>query len=191
MLLSRKKAVTVSSQLEGYPAGNAVDEEIRSWWSAETGDAGEWFQVDLGASKRIEAVQINFADQDSVGEGISTDAYRYKLELSDDGQHWRTVLDKSEKGRDAPHDYQVLPRAEQARHVRLTNVHSPDGGKFSLYDLRVFGNDNGTVPAVVSGITATRDEADGRKATVSWEPSRGVDFYIVRIGSACGRCLRN
>jgi hypothetical protein len=183
MLLSRKKPVTVSSELSGFPAANAVDEEIRSWWSANSGNAGEWFQIDLGATKRIEAVQINFADQDSVGKGISTDSYRYKLELSNDGQHWTTALDMSAQGRDAPHDYQVLPRAAQARHVRLTNVHSPDGGKFSLYDLRVFGKGNGPLPALVRGVTAARNPSDDRKSTVSWKPSKGAEFYIVRLGT--------
>ncbi len=184
MLLSRKKPVTVSSELAGFPAANAVDEEIRSWWSATTGSAGEWIQIDLGAKKQIEAVQINFADQDSTGKGISTDVYRYRLELSDDGKRWRTALDRSAQGRDAPHDYQVLPRADTARFVRLSNVHSPDGGKFSLYDLRVFGNGGGSRPAAVKGATARRNPVDERKATVRWKPARGAQFYIVRIGAA-------
>lgn len=184
MLLSRKKAVTVSSTLDGYPAENVVDEEIRSWWSARTGAAGEWMQIDLGARKRIEAVQINFADQDSKGAGISTDGYRYRLELSDNGRNWRTVIDRADEGRDAPHDYQVLPRAERARYVRLTNIHSPDGGKFSLYDLRVFGKGDGAPPAAVTGVSAARQPDDERKASVSWKAAKGAEFYIVRLGTA-------
>lgn len=184
MPLSRKKAVTASSTLDGFPAGNAVDEDIRSWWSARTGNAGEWYQIDLGASKRIEAVQINFADQDSVGKGISADTYRYSLQLSDDAKQWRTVIDTSGKGRDAPHDYRVLPRTERARYVRLTNVHSPDGGKFSLSDLRVFGKGDGRPPAAVGGVSAVRNPSDGRKSTVSWRPAQGAEFYVVRIGAA-------
>ncbi|HEX7856183.1 MAG TPA: family 43 glycosylhydrolase [Sphingobium sp.] len=184
MLLSRKAAVSASSVLDGFPAANAVDEETRSWWAAKTGNPGEWFQIDLGAPKQIEAVQINFADQDSQGVAISSDVYRYKLDLSDDGQHWRTAIDTSTKGRDAPHDYQVLPRADQARYVRLTNIHSPDNGKFSLYDLRVFGKGTGPLPAVVGGVSAARNPADGRKATVSWQAAMGAQFYIVRLGTS-------
>jgi len=191
MLLSRKKPVAVSSTLSGFPASNAVDEEVRSWWSAQTGNAGEWFQIDLGARKRIEAVQINFADQDSTGKGISTDAYRYRLELSDDGRNWRTAIDRSENGRDAPHDYQVLSRADHARFVRLTNIHSPDGGKFSLYDLRVFGKGSGPRPAAVRGVSATRQPGDARKAMVRWSASRDAEFYIVRIGTAPDRLTQS
>ena len=38
MLLSYKKEVETSSTLEGYPAANAVNEDIRTWWSAKTAD---------------------------------------------------------------------------------------------------------------------------------------------------------
>ena len=191
MLLSRHRPVTVSSTLDGFPAANAVDEDIRSWWSAKTGDADEWLQVDLGGRKRIEAVQANFADQDSQGKGISTDVYNYVIEVSSDGEHWRTVIDKSRGGRDAPHDYQVLPRPVRARYVRIRNLHSPDGGKFSLYDLRVFGNGDGPRPAAVGGITAVRDAVDSRRATISWRPVRDAQFYIVRFGSRPGLLTQN
>lgn len=77
------------------------------------------------------------------------------LELSDDGQRWRTAVDHARDGRDAPHDYQVLPRAQRARFVRLRNVQAPDGGNFSLYDLRVFGKGTGRNPGRVSAVQAT------------------------------------
>ena len=48
-----------------------------------------------------------------------------ELELSDDGRTWRRVVDHSAAGRDAPHDYEVLPKAVRARFVRLRNVRSP------------------------------------------------------------------
>jgi len=184
MLLSRKKPVTASSQIDGFPAGNAVDEEIRTWWSAATGDPGEWMQIDLGESKRIEAIHINFADHDSLGEGISRDAYRYRLELSNDGRHWHTALDTLATGRDAPHDYQVLSKPELARFVRLSNLHSPDGAKFSLYDLRVFGRGKGALPEQVRGVGASRNPADPRRTVVRWRPARRAQFYIVRLGTS-------
>jgi hypothetical protein len=182
MLLSRRKAVTVSSALDDYPAGNAADEDIRTWWSARTGNPGEWLQMDLGGMKTIEAVQINFADHESAGRGISKDVYRYVLEASDDGQSWRTLVDQSTGGRDAPHDYRVLPKAERARFVRIRNVHMPDNGKFSLYDLRVFGHGDGSRPGAVNSATAARQPGDARRATISWKPASRAEFYIVRLG---------
>ena len=182
MLLSRHKPVTVSSTLPGYPAENAADEDIRTWWSAQTGDATEWFRMDLGATKTVEAVQLNFADQDSTGKGISRDVFRYVVEGSDDDINWRTLVDQSTGGRDAPHDYRVLARAERVRYIRVRNVRMPDNGKFSLYDLRVFGHGEGPRPGVVTAVTATRRPGDARRAEISWKPSRKADFYIVRLG---------
>jgi hypothetical protein len=182
MLLSRRKPVTVSSSLDGYPAENAADEDIRTWWSARTGEADEWLQMDLGGIKTIEAVQLNFADQDSAGKGISKDVYRYIVEGSDNGKSWRTFVDQSTGGRDAPHDYRVLPAPEHARYIRVRNVHTPDNGKFSLYDLRVFGHGQGPRPTKVASVTAKRHPDDARRASISWKPAGKADFYIVRLG---------
>lgn len=184
MLLSRGKPVRASSTLDGFPASNAADEEVRTWWSAVSGDAGEWFEMDLGAVKTIEAVQINFADQGSIGKTISQDSYRYLLQLSDDGRNWRNAVDRSREGSDSPHDYQVLKAPERARYLRLQNEHSPDGGKFSLYDLRVFGRGDGKPPARVTTSNFARDPVDGRAATVGWSAATGAEFYVVRLGIA-------
>ncbi|MTV36294.1 family 43 glycosylhydrolase [Duganella radicis] len=182
MLLSRHKPVTVSSTLEGYPAENASDEDIRTVWSAQTGESTEWLQMDLRGLKTVEAVQLNFADQDSAGRGISRDVYRYVLEGSDDGASWRILIDQSTGGRDAPHDYRVLAKPELVRYIRIKNVHTPDNGKFSLYDLRVFGHGQGQRPVAVGQVTATRQQDDARRASISWKPVKNTDFYIVRLG---------
>lgn len=183
MLLSRKKAVTASSSLANFPAGNAVDEEVRTWWSAQTGNEGEWFQVDLGGRKKIQAVQINFADQDSTGKGISQEVYNYVLKTSTDGKKWRIVADHSKVGRDSPHDYEVLAKPALARYVRIENHHSPDNSKFSLFDLRVFGNGKMPRPAPVIEQSAARDISDPRSATFTWSSTARAEFYIVRFGT--------
>ena len=53
MLLNYKKPVTVSSTLGGYNANNAVDESIKTYWSAATANKGEWIQTDLGKLSKI------------------------------------------------------------------------------------------------------------------------------------------
>ena len=74
MLLSYSKPASASSTL-GATAGrkfaveNAFDENVRTWWSAKTGDAGEWIKVDLAHICRIEALQMNFADEGSTQLG--------------------------------------------------------------------------------------------------------------------------
>ena len=48
MLLNYNKPVQVSSTLGSYYANNAVDENIKTYWSAATANKGEWIQTDLG-----------------------------------------------------------------------------------------------------------------------------------------------
>jgi hypothetical protein len=191
MLLSRHKPTTASSTLAGHEPEKAVDEEIRTWWSAKSGDPGEWFQIDLGAVKTIEAVQINFADEGSTVMGRSEDIYKYVFEISSDGKSWATAVDHGTTGKDSPHDYEVLPRPMKARYVKLRNVHSPNSAKFSLFDLRVFGRGNGAPPAKVSAVNATRDASDPRRLTVNWQSVPNAEFYIVRMGTTPANLIQN
>ena len=47
MLLSYNKPVQVSSELPIIQRTYAADEEIRTFWSAQTGNKGEWITMDL------------------------------------------------------------------------------------------------------------------------------------------------
>jgi len=183
MLLSRGKAATASSFVEGFAPDRAADEDVRTWWSAKTGDPSEWFQLDLGGRKTIQALQVNLADQDAITVGASDGGFRYEIETSANGRTWRAIVPSSATGRDAPHAYHVLARPEQARFVRIRNLGSPNGAKFSLYDLRVFGNAPIPLPSVVSGAAARRDPADLRHARLEWKGVKGADFYVVRLGT--------
>jgi len=118
---SNKKAAAASSTLDGHPVENAFDEDIRTWWSAASGNAGEWFSVDLGKRCRIRAIQINFADEGSTTLGFSNGAYRYVVEVSNDNQTWMNLFSR-QSGPDAPHDYAELDQPVKARYVRLTNI---------------------------------------------------------------------
>lgn len=65
MLLNYKKPVMASSTLGAFNTNNAVDESSKTYWCAKTADKGEWFQTDLGQVSTVNAVQINYADQDA------------------------------------------------------------------------------------------------------------------------------
>ncbi|HSR19176.1 MAG TPA: family 43 glycosylhydrolase, partial [Ignavibacteriaceae bacterium] len=99
MLLSYKKYAVASSALSNHKVNYAVDEEIRTYWSAQTGNADEWLMIDLGKECDIEAVQINFAEEGTTPElvrGRSNPVYqKYILEISNDGKNWSTLVDKS------------------------------------------------------------------------------------------------
>ena len=71
MLLNYKKPLQVSSTLGGYSPNNAVDEDIKTYWSAATSEKGEWIITDLGEVSTVNAIQINYADQDAEFMGIT------------------------------------------------------------------------------------------------------------------------
>ncbi len=197
MLLSYHKPVTVSSTLPpdgqgSYEAAHAVDENVRSWWSAASGHEGEWLQLDLAKSCRVNAIQVNFADQGATAKDeFMADGYGYTILVSDNGRDWSTVVDHRTDPRDAPHEYTELQKPVMARYVRIVNSHSPANGLFSLYDLRVFGSALGDLPPQVTGQRVIRDSADGRQVTLSWNAAAGADFYIVRYGIAPDRLFGN
>ena len=183
MLLNYKKPVTVSSTWGSYFANNAVDENIKTYWSAATSNAGEWIQSDLGNLCTVNAIQVNYADQDADFLGKSQGVYhQYKLLYSADGKKWNILSDKSNNKTDVPHDYVELQAPVKARYIRLENLQMPTG-KFAISGLRVFGNGNGALPQAVEGFIVLRTEKDKRSAYIKWKPVDNAYAYNIYYGT--------
>lgn len=187
MLLSFKKKAEASSSMDNYPVTNAFDEDIRTWWSASTGDSGEWLTVELDDSSTVNAIQVNFADNESTLKPDSRDIfYRYRILASSDGKSWGVIADKSKNTVDACHDYIELGNPVQTKFIKIENISVPDG-KFSVYDLRIFGTRKGKTPAEISDFTVVRDEVDTRKARIEWTEDDQATGYIVNYGIEPGK----
>ena len=195
LLLSHKKQVLASSSVDGHGVDLAVDEEVRTYWSATSGDEGEWLMVDLGKECSIEAIQVNFAEHNTdpaLVRGRDKLIYQqYILETSVDGKIFDMLVDKSDNLKDVPHDYIELAQAKSARFVKITNKYTPGNGFFALGDLRVFGNSTQATFTQVSDFTVDRSEADGRDATISWSAVEGADGYIIHYGIAPDKLYNN
>ncbi|MDR0845398.1 MAG: family 43 glycosylhydrolase [Tannerella sp.] len=190
MLLSYNKPVVVSSALADHPSQNAVNEDIRTCWSAETGNPGEFIAVDLGEPSVVHAVQINFAEQNTTLQGRNDlIRHQYLLEYSDDGEKWKTLIDKSENTIDAPHDYIHPVTPVKTRFIRLTNVKVPDG-TLAVSGLRVFGTCDKQPAQAVSTLHAERLE-DRRVIELQWEKSSGATGYNIRFGTRPDRLYQN
>lgn len=184
MLLNYQKPVLASSTLGSYAPNYAVDESIKTYWSAATGNPGEFFQTDLGRVSTVQAVQINYADQDATLLGKPANAYhQYRLYSSLDGRSWQLLADKSRNRTDVPHDYVDLARPVQARYLKLENQHVPSG-RFALSGLRVFGRGAGSPPAAVRGLLVQRPSTDKRSARLRWNAVPGAYAYNVYVSSA-------
>ncbi|MGZ7230772.1 discoidin domain-containing protein, partial [Streptococcus pyogenes] len=55
MLLSLNKKMRASSADSIYLPHNAADENMRTYWAAKTGNAGEWLAMDLGGVRNVNA----------------------------------------------------------------------------------------------------------------------------------------
>ncbi|MGD0757000.1 MAG: family 43 glycosylhydrolase [Bacteroidales bacterium] len=183
MLLSFNKKASASSSSEKYPVKNAFDENIRTWWSASTGNAGEWLCVELNKNVTVNAIQVNFADNEAMLKPDSKNLqYCYRILASDDQKEWKIIVDKSKNTTDACHDYIELDKPLKTKFIKIENVRVPDG-LFSIYDLRIFGNKKGKTPNEVKGVSVERNASDPRRADVKWTKDNSATGFVVNYGT--------
>ncbi len=110
--LAQGKAATASSEEtgKGNLAAKAVDGNPESRWCAANGSFPQWWQVDLGAAKKIKTVRIQWES-----EGI-----RHDIDGSTDGQNWKKFVEGNE-----------------VRHLRVTCTGSK-GGWASIFEVEAF-----------------------------------------------------
>ena len=214
MLLSAKKRVEVSSTLDGFPPANAVDENMMTHWAAKTGNAGEYLTVDLGKECEINALQVNFDQQfdptnTPAGRGAGPGGFggfggfggrgrggtpgenaryhSYTVQVSSDNKTFTTIIDRSNNAQDRKHDYTELAQPARARYVKIANVFTENGGMFALKDVRIFGNPKEAKFTEVKDVLVARDLDDPRDATITWQPLKNADGYVVRYGVKPGK----
>lgn len=208
MLLSYKGKVTVSSSfsqivkftsnddevkvtelpLERNTEGDIIskvltDENPKSYWVAAANDEQQWIQIEMLHPGIIEAFQLNFHDHES---GIYTRTedlkHQFIVEASEDGVHWKKVIDRSNSQKDTPNAYIELDTPVLAKYVRYLNIHVP-GANFAMSELRVFGLGLREAPNRVSNFTINR-QIDRRDVAFSWDDVAGAQGYNIRWGIA-------
>lgn len=191
MLLSYNKPVEVSSEVSDHPKNHAADEEIRTFWSAQTGDKGEWITMDLQKEFTVNAVQINYAENDTKIFGRNlTIYYQYLLEYSIDNKTWNLLADKTLNKTDVPHDYIELKTPVKARYIKLTNYRVPDG-TFALAGLRVFGSGGNSVPSKVKNVEIERSENDRCEVKIKWDNNPDAVGFNIRYGNQENKLYHN
>lgn len=182
MLLSYNKPVEVSSELANHPKNYAADEDVRTFWSAQTGNKNEWIIMDLQKECTVNAIQINYAQYEPKIQGRNLDIYhQYLLEYSTDNKTWKTLADKTQNSTDVPHDYIELATSVNARYIKLTNYKVPES-TFALAGLRVFGNGGGNAPSIAEGLNLVRPETDRCVVNLKWNKKTDAVGYNIRYG---------
>jgi xylan 1,4-beta-xylosidase len=182
MLLSCDKKTEVSSSVDSHPASNITDEDIRTYWAAESGEPGEYAVIDLGELYDVFAIQINFAEHNTEILGRQENLFhRYTIEHSEDVVDWEMLIDKSDNRNDNSHDYLQLAEKVTCRFLRITNIEVPDG-HFAISGFRVFGKGDGKAPGRITTMTAKRNSENGRSVQLIWEKSDNATGYNISFG---------
>jgi hypothetical protein len=183
MLLSYQKPVNASSVQGNYPATQAVDENVKTYWLAEANNDEQWLEIDLENPATVYAIQLNFADhQAGIYGKVPGLRHQFWVEGSVDGQNWEVLIDRKNSYRDAPNDYVELSAPKRLRYIRYYNVQVPTP-YLAISGFRIFGKGEGKVPQSVRRFTVER-KADRRDAQISWEESDSAQGYNVLWGIA-------
>ncbi len=184
MLLSFEKKVEVSSSVDSLPPSLMTDEDIRTYWAAESGSGDEYVIMDLGNNCRVNAIQVNFAEHNTEIYGRAGNLFhRFTIGYSGDVTSWNLLIDNSAGKTDNTHFYRQLDKPVICRYLRISNIEVP-GGNFAISGFRVFGKGSGKLPGKPEGFMAVRDQEDRRSIILSWRKAAGATGYNVSYGSA-------
>ena len=140
-----------SSQKDGYPAAYAVDDYSGTFWMPAEDDSQPTITVELSPATRFDVVQHFTVDAMRVmfyGSGrrapgaVALPVYKYKLEVSQDGEKYVTVLDKTNNNISKDTIFEEFSPIN-CRFVRLTVTDWPKQTPLGIIDFTVFGYPDG------------------------------------------------
>jgi fructan beta-fructosidase len=125
--LSEGRPTTASSsEYSFWAAGNATDGNPSSRWSSTFSDP-QWLRVDLGSTRSISSVVLNW-------EGAYAKAF--SIQTSNDGNNWTTIYSTTS----GTGGIQTLNVSGSGRYVRMYGTQRGTGYGYSLFEFQVYGN---------------------------------------------------
>jgi len=181
-LLSENLTAQASSSSYTGPATSAFDQNLGTYWSAQTGKKGEWFTINLGSVCRINAFQLFFPENKmQIAKSDSAHARRYLIEYSTDKKNWKKLIDKTSNIECQINPYEELKTPVQAQYLKITNYRVPDGN-FAISEIRIFGSGTDRKPRKVNEFRAIRDYRDPQVIKMSWKRRANTTGYNIRYG---------
>jgi hypothetical protein len=102
---------------------NAIDGSNGTFWMSDNADKQPWYQVDLGAIKRVENLEFFFVK--------STLGHSFKIEKSEDGHIWKIVNIPVSQ---IIHSPEVINKIGKTRFLKLTIL----SGALGLWEVKVY-----------------------------------------------------
>jgi xylan 1,4-beta-xylosidase len=118
----------------------AVDNDLRTWWQPQAGDAAPALTSSLVAGATVRAIRLVWRDIGlDTQKGSAPGPFRYKVEVQTGANSWTTVLDRSASSEDFLVDYrEITPTPGRA--ARLVVVGAPKGITPGVAEFTVFGD---------------------------------------------------
>jgi N-acetylneuraminic acid mutarotase len=161
-----RPATSSSIKGVGYEPDKALDRLGSTRWSSKFGADGQWWQVDLGASRKVDRVSLDW---------FTSYATHYTISTSTDGSTWSQAADVTNN---AAGTKDTTFAARDARYVRVTGLsRSIAQYGISFAEARVFGPDDGTPAPPVAEV----EKAVGHPTSSSsvkgagYEPPKALD----------------
>ena len=149
---------TFSSQQPGRYASYAIDNNSGTVWEPEPQDTMPVLMIELSPATRFDEVQLFDVDAVRLMFGGSTprrgfggggaSVYKYKVEVSTDGENWTMALDRTANTEQRNTIFEDFKPVE-CRFVKLTVTGWP-GGQLSVIEFTAFGRPSSTRPARVA-----------------------------------------
>lgn len=129
MLLAKDRPCTVSSTAPNTNKSYANDADETSFWKPETTDKEKWWKLDMEATYSLNRIQISFP---------SKALYKYIIEVSQDGEVWKKVIDQSDNMLSVKTHTNYGNLGRDVRFVKLTFNSSLAG----IAEIRIGGSSN-------------------------------------------------
>jgi hypothetical protein len=147
---------SVSSERPGHEAPYAADASNATWWEPAADDKQPTLTVDLGSVTEfdlpqlftVDSARIEFvtgsgfrrpgAQQTAPSQPQTSAAHQYKIEASEDGQTYTTILDRTQNKVSRYTEFEELPLTK-CRYVRLTLTDWPHAVPLGVLEFTVFG----------------------------------------------------
>jgi lysophospholipase L1-like esterase/pimeloyl-ACP methyl ester carboxylesterase len=125
--LALHRPVTASSDDGQHPAAAATDGDDYTRWASQASD-DQSISIDLGSPQKISDVKLDW--EAATGKD-------YDIDVSDDGQAWKTVQAVTSNTKSGWLDYPGLD--VEGRYLRVHGKTRATGYGFSLWEIQVFG----------------------------------------------------
>ena len=130
--LAFNKPTKASSEDAAHTGRYANDQEQNTYWSANSNQVGEWFQIDLENTLVVSKVKLVFPNEGN---------YSYKIELNTEGNKWVNITDQRSNSSSNKAREHLSESNQKGRFLRITFTGLPEGKKASLAELEIYGSE--------------------------------------------------